>query len=95
MSLADLDPLIHSRVRLAIMSALAGAEAAEFGYLKDVLGTTDGNLSTHLSKLETGGYIRLTKRFVRKKPRTTCRLTPTGRNAFEKYLETLRTSLSL
>lgn len=95
MSLADLDPLIHSRIRLAIMSALAGAEVADFNYLKDLIGTTDGNLSTHLSKLEAAGYIRVTKGYAGKKPRTTCRLTRTGRAAFEKYLEALRTNLSL
>lgn len=95
MSIADLDPIIHSRIRLAIMSALAGAEAADFIYLKDLIGTTDGNLSTHLSKLEAAGYIKVTKGYVGKRPRTTCRLTRTGRAAFEKYLESLKANLSL
>jgi len=95
MPLADLDPIIHSRLRLAIVVSLAEAESADFIYLKDAIGTTDGNLSTHLSKLEAAGYIHMTKRFVEKKPRTTCRLTSTGRAAFEKYLKTLKARLSL
>lgn len=93
MSIADLDPLIHSRIRLAIMVVLAEVELADFNYLKDATGATDGNLSTHLSKLETAGYVQVTKGFVGKKPRTIFRMTPTGRSAFATYLHILRASL--
>ena len=95
MSLADLDPIIHSRIRLAIMTALANVETADFGYLKNLIGTTDGNLSTHLSKLEAARYIKVKKGYKGKRPKTTCRITPSGRNAFENYLEQLKENLSL
>jgi DNA-binding MarR family transcriptional regulator len=85
----ELDPLIHSRIRLSILSILIAVKEADFIYLKKTTGTTDGNLSTHLSKLEEAGYIRIIKSFIGKKPRTVCSMTATGRNAFNDYIKTL------
>lgn len=95
MSIVNLDPVIHSRIRLAMMSTLAGLDSADFNDLKELTGATDGNLSTHLSRLEAAGYIKLRKGYRGKRPLTTCRLTATGRSAFEHYLEQLKANLSL
>ncbi|MEX0691483.1 MAG: transcriptional regulator [Gemmatimonadales bacterium] len=91
----DLDRLIHERIRLGIVSALAAAdENITFGELKDILGTSDGNLSVHARKLEEAGYIRVTKGFEDRKPRTEYRLTPKGRKALEGYLAQMEDILS-
>jgi len=84
-----LDPIIHAPTRLAILSILVTVESANFTFLKESTGTTDGNLSTHLTKLEDSGYISINKAFKGKKPLTTCAITKKGRNAFGKYLEQL------
>lgn len=84
-----LDPVIHSQVRLAVMSILISVKQADFNFLKKAIETTDGNLSTHLSKLEEAGYISVKKTFRGKKPLTTCSLTEKGRTAFAKYLRAL------
>jgi len=84
-----LDPIIHSQVRLAVLSILITARHADFNYLKKEAGTTDGNLSTHLAKLKEAGYIQVKKAFRGKKPLTTCSLTETGKSAFVKYLKAL------
>jgi DNA-binding HxlR family transcriptional regulator len=84
-----LDPVIHSQVRLAVLSILITARHADFNYLKKETGTTDGNLSTHLAKLEEAGYIQVKKAFQGKKPLTTCSLTEKGKSAFAKYLKAL------
>ncbi len=84
-----LDPVIHSQVRLAVLSILITARQADFNYLKRETGTTDGNLSTHLAKLEEAGYIQVKKAFQGKKPMTTCSLTEKGKSAFAKYLKAL------
>jgi DNA-binding MarR family transcriptional regulator len=84
-----LDPVIHSQVRLAVLSILITARRADFIYLKKETGTTDGNLSTHLAKLEEAGYIQVKKAFQGKKPLTTCSLTEKGKSAFAKYLRAL------
>jgi DNA-binding MarR family transcriptional regulator len=89
----ELDPLVHGQIRLASLSLLIGAEEADFGYLKDHVGATDGNLSIHLSKLETAGYIRVKKHFVDKKPQSLYRITEKGRAAFLNYVETLKSLL--
>jgi DNA-binding HxlR family transcriptional regulator len=86
---APLDPVIHSPVRLAVLSVLASVRQADFGYLKGATETTDGNLSTHLSKLEESGYIAIKKSFKERKPFTTCSLTEKGRTAFQNYLKAL------
>ena len=88
-TLEALDDLIHSKIRLAIMTILMSGEKAQFTYLKKVLKATDGNLSVHLTKLEDAGYISVEKRFVNKRPQTTCKITAKGRNAFEKYVDVL------
>ena len=90
---APLDPLIHSQVRLAVVSVLASSARAEFNFLKKATGTTDGNLSTHLAKLEEAGYVEIEKSFQGKKPVTTCVLTDHGRAAFERYLKALESYL--
>ena len=82
----QLDRLIHDRIRLGIMSALAGSESLSFGELKELLQTTDGNLSVHARKLEEAQYIACAKSFEGRVPRTRFRLTPAGRRAFESYL---------
>lgn len=82
----SLDPVIHAPNRLAIMSLLAGLEEADFAFLKESTGLTDGNLSTHLSRLESEGYIEIRKSFLGKKPHTSCALTEKGRQSFRHYL---------
>lgn len=85
----QLDPVIHAPTRLAILSILVTVESANFSYLKESTGTTDGNLSTHLTKLEESGYIKIRKTFQGKKPQTICAITAKGRKAFQMYLEQL------
>lgn len=83
----ELDRLIHGRVRLGIVSALAVNDSLTFNELKDLLETSDGNLSVHARRLEDAGYIGCTKSFEGRLPRTDYRLTPTGRRALERYLD--------
>ncbi len=85
----QLDDVIHSRIRLAVMSLLITVEEAEFNFLKEKVNATDGNMSVHLKKLEDAGYISVKKEFVNRKPRTMYSLTKNGRQAFEVYLEQL------
>lgn len=82
-----LDALIHERVRLAILSALAVNEQLTFNELKDLLDTSDGNLSVHARKLEDAGYITCTKSFEGRKPRTEYQLTKPGKRALERYID--------
>ncbi len=84
-----LDKTIHQKARLGVMSILMASEEADFNYLKDRLKLTDGNLSSHLSLLEKEKYIRIKKKFVKKKPKTLCQITDEGRRAFKEYLENL------
>lgn len=86
-SAPELDRLIHERIRLAIVSALAVNEKLSFNALKDMLSATDGNLSVHARKLEEAGYVACTKSFEGRVPRTEYRLTPEGRRALELYLD--------
>ena len=81
-----LDRLIHERLRLGIISALAANEALSFSDLKSLMGTTDGNLSVHARKLEEAGYISCTKYFEGRLPKTEYKLTAAGRRALENYL---------
>jgi DNA-binding HxlR family transcriptional regulator len=83
----DFDRLIHERLRLGIVSALAASPSLTFNELKKNLNTTDGNLSVHARKLEEANYITCTKSFEGRMPRTEYRLTETGRQALEKYLD--------
>jgi len=84
-----LDPLIHERVRLGIVSALAASDSLRFGELKSLLKTSDGNLSVHARKLEEAGYLACRKYFDGRMPATEFRLTAAGRRALERYLEHL------
>jgi DNA-binding transcriptional ArsR family regulator len=81
-----LDHLIHHRMRLGIVSALAAAETLTFNELKAVLGATDGNLSVHARKLEDAGYVTCTKGFDGRRPRTEYRLSPAGRRELGRYV---------
>jgi len=85
----DLDPMLHERGRLAIVSALAAVETLTFTELRDTLEMTDGNLSVHLQKLEEKGYVAISKQFVGRRPQTTGRLTKAGQKAFTRYLDHL------
>ena len=91
----ELDPLLHSQLRLAIVSLLLSVETADFVYLKEKTNATAGNLSVQLEKLETAGYIQVKKEFVGKKTRTSCQLTDTGRKALEDYIDALREDINL
>jgi DNA-binding MarR family transcriptional regulator len=86
----DVDRLIHEPARLVIMATLYFAEAADFLYLLRETGTTAGNLSSHLAKLESGGYVEIEKTYREKIPRTICRLSRAGRAAFRQYLVCLK-----
>ena len=88
-----LDPLLHSELRLAVMSVLVNCEEADFVYLREACGATAGNLSVQLEKLSTAGYIAVEKCFKGKKPQTVCRITPDGLKAFEEYVDALRSYL--
>lgn len=85
----QMDDIIHSRIRLAIMAVLVSVERAEFTFLRDQVKATDGNLGTHLKKLEDAGYVSVHKRFVERKPVTDYTLTQRGRQAFAQYLRRL------
>ncbi|MBC8345471.1 MAG: transcriptional regulator [Candidatus Marinimicrobia bacterium] len=88
-----LDPIIHAPVRLAIVTILSQVVEADFNYIKDATETTDGNLSTHLTKLEKAEFISITKSFSGKKPLTTCAITNKGRSAYRSYLRSLQSYL--
>lgn len=91
----ELNPLLHSQLRLAIMSILMNVEEADFVYLKEKTEATSGNISVQLDKLAAAEYIEVMKSFVGKKPRTTCRITNKGKEAFEEYINALRSYLHL
>ncbi len=88
--LKELNPLLHSQLRLAIMSIALSTEEADFVYLKEKTKSTAGNLSVQLDKLKEAGYIEVDKCFVGKKTRTTCRITEAGREAMKEYVEALK-----
>ncbi len=92
--LKELDPLLHSQLRLGVMSLLMSVESSEFTYLKEKTNSTAGNLSVQLDKLSTAGYISVEKSFRGKKPLTTCRVTKKGMKAFEEYVNTLKTYIN-
>ncbi len=89
----DLDPLIHERLRLGILSALAVQESLTFTELRNILETTDGNLSVQARRLEAAGYVVCDKKFEDRKPKSTYRLSPEGRAALEEYLDKLSSLL--
>jgi predicted transcriptional regulator len=89
-----LDPLLHSELRLAIVSLLVSVREAEFSYLKEKTGATPGNLSTQIQKLNEADYITIEKSFKGNYPLTTCRITKKGIEAFEQYVEAIKSYLS-
>ena len=90
MPFQPLDPLLHSELRLAVMSLLISADEAEFPYIKEQTGATAGNLSVQVDKLSEAGYIDVEKTFKGKRPCTICRITPKGHQAFESYVKALK-----
>lgn len=88
-----LDPLLHSELRLAVMSVLVNLEEADFVYLREATGATAGNLSVQIDKLASAEYITVEKGFKGKKPQTICRITETGLKAFKDYVDALKTYL--
>lgn len=86
----ELDPLLHSQLRLAVMSLLIGVEEAEFNFLKEKTGATAGNLSVQLRKLGDADYLSIEKTYRDNYPLTICRITPTGVAAFARYVEVLK-----
>lgn len=88
--LPPLDPLLHSELRLAVISLLVGVEEADFVFLREQTGATAGNLSVQIDKLQRAGYIEVRKTFLGKKPRTICRIAPAGTDAFEAYVTALQ-----
>ena len=94
MMFRELDPLLHSQLRLAIISLLVGLDEADFVYLKERTEATAGNLSVQIDKLSQAGYIEVEKGFEGKLPRTVCRITAQGRKAFAQYVDALKDYIS-
>ncbi len=86
-----LDPLLHSELRLAIMSILINADNADFSYIRQQTGATAGNISVQIDKLSRAGYITVSKGFRGKMPQTRCSITEKGQTAFQEYIESLKT----
>jgi len=86
----ELDPVLHSQLRLAIVSILMNVETAEFTFIKEQTGSTAGNLSIQISKLKDAGYIEVIKKFSNNYPQTLCSITTTGRQKFAEYVEALK-----
>lgn len=91
----ELNPLLHSQLRLAIMSILMNVEEADFVYLKEKTESTAGNLSVQLDKLASAGYINIEKDMSGKRPRTICSVSDIGRNAFIEYVEVLKSYINI
>ena len=88
--LPELDPVVHGKLRLAVLSLLVSVEEADFTWLRDKTGSTDGNLGAQMLKLEDAGYVAMQKRFAGRKPQTLYRMTPAGRKALAKYVSALK-----
>ena len=88
--LPELNPVVHGRVRLALLSLLSGVEEAEFTWLREKTGATDGNLGAQLLKLEEARYVSVKKKFVMRKPQTLYRITEAGRDALSEYVQALK-----
>jgi DNA-binding HxlR family transcriptional regulator len=88
--LPELNPVIHGKLRLALLSLLSGVEEAEFTWLRAKTGSTDGNLGAQLMKLEEAGYLIVEKKFVQRKPQTLYRMTERGRAALTEYVQALK-----
>ncbi len=91
----ELNPLLHSELRLGIMSILISVEEADFLFIKEKTGATVGNISVQLEKLSAAGYILIEKGFLGKRTRTVCKITPEGTSAFAEYVEALKTYLEI
>jgi DNA-binding MarR family transcriptional regulator len=89
----DLDPILHSQLRLAVVSLLVSVKEAEFTYLKEETGATSGNLSVQIQKLKDAGYIEVEKKFQNNYPQTNCSITKKGLAAFEEYIKNLQSYL--
>lgn len=90
----DLDPILHSQLRLAVMSLLISVKEAEFTFLKEKTNATAGNLSVQIQKLKEAGYIEVIKQFKDNYPQTICKITSTGIRAFEAYVKNLQAYLT-
>jgi len=88
--LPELNPVIHGKLRLALLSLLSGVEEAEFTWLRTKTGSTDGNLGAQMLKLEDAGYVAVEKKFVQRKPLTIYRVTDAGREALSEYVQALK-----
>jgi DNA-binding transcriptional ArsR family regulator len=93
MDFKELDPVLHSQLRLAVISLLIGVKEAEFTFIKEKTNATAGNLSVQINKLKDAGYIEVIKQFKDNYPQTICKITATGIKAFENYVEALRSYL--
>lgn len=90
----ELDPILHSQLRLAVMSLLMNVESADFSYIRDQTEATAGNLSVQITKLKEAGYIDVVKKFSKNYPQTICTVTPVGRERFIEYVNALREYLN-
>lgn len=90
----ELDPILHSQLRLAVMSLLISVKEAEFTFLKEKTNSTAGNLSVQVNKLKDAGYIEVTKQFSNNYPQTTCKITKKGIEAFEAYVKALQSYMN-
>ena len=90
----DLDPILHSQLRLAVISLLVSAEIAEFTYIQEQTGATAGNLSVQITRLKDAGYIEVTKKFRNNYPQTICKITDRGRQKFTEYVKALEDYLN-
>lgn len=88
--LPELDPVVHGKLRLALLSLLAGVEQADFTWLREKTGASDGNLGAQLLKLEEAGYVAVEKKFVQRKPQTIYRMTEAGSTALRQYVKALK-----
>lgn len=91
--LPELNPVIHGKLRLALLSLLTSVEEADFTWLREKTGSTDGNLGAQLLKLEEAGYLTVEKKFVQRKPQSIYRMTESGRAALTEYVQALKTLL--
>lgn len=95
MEFKELDPILHSQLRLAVMSLLISVKEAEFTFIREKTNATAGNLSVQIQKLKDAGYIDVVKQFKDNYPQTICKITPAGINAFETYVRNLQSYLGI
>lgn len=95
MEFKELDPILHSQLRLAVVSLLISVKEAEFTFIKEKTNATAGNLSVQINKLKDAGYIEVIKQFKDNYPQTTCKITPEGVRAFEEYVRNLQSYLGV